>query len=225
MRRLHHFVLSPFCRKVRLVLGEKKLGFEPISEIPWERSRELVALNPSAQVPVMIEENGVVIADSNAIAEYLEEVHPEPPLMPALPAERAEVRRLVAFFDQLIFAEVTAPLLRERILKRFGWGCAEDAAPDPAAIRAALDALRKHLSYMGDLTEKRGWLAGALSLADFAAAAHLSCIDYLGDVDWDGAPRVRDWYARIKSRPCFRPLLVDHLPGVQPPRHYTNLDF
>lgn len=225
MRRLHHFELSPFCRKLRLVLGEKKLGFELVAERPWEKRAELLALNPLGQVPVMIEESGVVIADSNAIAEYLEEVHPQPPLLPSRPAERAEVRRLVAFCDQLLFTDVTAPLLRERILKRFGWTTANDPSPDTAAIRAALDALRLHLAYIGDLAEKRSWLAGTLSLADFAVAAHISCIDYLGDVDWDGAPQVREWYARIKSRPCFRPLLADHLPGVQPPRHYANLDF
>ena len=225
MRRLHHFVLSPFCRKVRLVLSEKKLGFDLVAERPWERRPEFIALNPLAQVPVLIEESGGVIADSNAIAEYLEEVHPQPPLLPPRAAERAEARRLVAFCDQMLFADVTAPLLRERILKRFGWAADSDPAPDPAAIRAALDALRKHMAYIGDLTEKRSWLAGTLSVADFAAAAHLSCIDYLGDVAWDAAPQLREWYARVKSRPCFRPLLTDHLPGVAPPRHYADLDF
>ena len=225
MRRLHHFVLSPFCRKVRLVLGEKKLSFELVAERPWERRPEFLALNPVGQVPVMIEESGVVISDSNAITEYFEEVHPQPPLLPPRPPERAEVRRLIAYCDQLIFTEVTAPLLRERVLKRFGWSHDSDPAPDTAAIRAALDALRKHMTYIGGLAEKRGWLAGSLSLADFAAAAHLSCVDYLGDIAWDAAPQVREWYARIKSRPCFRPLLADHLPGVPPPRHYANLDF
>lgn len=225
MRRLHHFVLSPFCRKLRLVLGEKKLGFELVAERPWEKRAELLALNPLGQVPVMIEESGVVITDSNAIAEYLEEVHPQPALLPLRPAERAEARRLIAFCDQLFFTDVAAPLLRERILKRFGWMAAGDPSPNTAAIRAALDALRTHLAYIGEIAERRGWLTGTLSLADFAAAAHISCIDYLGDIDWDGATQVREWYARIKSRPCFRPLLADHLPGVQPPRHYANLDF
>jgi glutathione S-transferase len=157
MRRLHHFVLSPFCRKARLVLGEKKLGFELVAERPWERRPEFLALNALAQVPVMIEESGVVIADSNAITEYLEEMHPQPALFPARPAERAEVRRLVAHCDQTIFNEVTAPLLRERVLKRFGWSFTSDPAPDPAAIRTALDALRKHFAYLGDLLERRGW--------------------------------------------------------------------
>jgi len=225
MRRLHHFVLSPFCRKVRLVLGEKKLGFELVAERPWERGAELLALNPLGQVPVMVEESGGIICDSTAIAEYVEEINREPPLLPARPPERAEARRLVAFADQLFFTEVTNVLLREKVLKRFGWSQSADTAPDIAAIRSSLEALRRHLAFIGDLAEKRGWLAGSLSLADFAVAAHLSCLDYLGDVAWESAPAVREWYARVKSRPCFRPLLTDHLPGMPPPRHYANLDF
>jgi glutathione S-transferase len=225
MRRLHHFVLSPFCRKVRLVLGEKKLTFDLVPERPWERRAEFLALNPVGQVPVMVEESGTVIADSGAIAEYFEEIHPEPSLLPARPPERAEVRRLIAFFDQLFFTKVSGVLLREKVLKRFGWSRDGATAPDIAAIRAALDGLRKDLAYVGDLAEKRGWLAGTLSLADFAAAAHISCVDYLGDIAWETAPAAREWYARVKSRPCFRPLLADHLPGMPPPRHYANLDF
>lgn len=225
MRRLHHFVLSPFCRKVRLVLGEKKLTFELVAERPWERRAEFLALNPLAQVPVMIEESGVVISDSTAITEYFEEVHSQPPLLPSRPAERAEVRRLVALADQLFFTEVSGPLIREKVLKRFGWAQAQDTSPDIAAIRSAVEALRRHLAFIGDLAEKRGWLAGSLSLADFAVAAHILCLDYLGDVAWENVPQVREWYARTKSRPCFRPLLTDHLPGMPPPRHYANLDF
>ena len=225
MRHLHHFVLSPFCRKVRLVLSEKKLTFDLVPERPWERRAELLALNPLGQVPVMVEESGVVIADSGAIAEYLEEIHPEPSLMPSRPAERAEVRRIAALFDQLFFTEVSGVLLREKILKRFGWGHDGSTSPDLALIRPALDKLRRYLAYAGELGEKRGWLAGPLSLADFAAAAHFSCIDYLGDIAWETVPEAREWYARVKSRPCFRPLLTDHLPGMPPPRHYANLDF
>jgi glutathione S-transferase len=206
-------------------LGEKKLGFELVPERPWERRPEFLAINPLGQVPVMIEESGVVIADSTAIAEYVEEINPQPPLMPARPAERAEVRRLIAFFDQLFFTEVSGVLLREKILKRFGWSHDGETSPDIAAMRMAFDAMRRHLAYVGDLGEKRGWLAGPLSLADFAAAAHISCLDYLGDIAWESAPAAREWYARVKSRPCFRPLLTDHLPGMPPPRHYANLDF
>ena len=63
------------------------------------------------------------------------------------------------------------------------------------------------------------------SLADIAAAAHLSTVDYLGDVPWTEHEEAKDWYARIKSRPSFRSLLEDNIPGVPPPKHYADLDF
>jgi len=74
--------------------------------------------------------------------------------------------------------------------------------------------------------ERRRWLAGEnFSLADITAAAHLSTLDYLGDVPWDNHEPAKEWYARIKSRPSFRPLLADHIPGAPPPKHYADLDF
>jgi glutathione S-transferase len=224
MRRLHNFQLSPFCRKVRLVLGEKKLGFESIDERPWEPRADLLPLDPSGQLPVLIEDGGFAVSDSQAIVEYLEEVHPEPALMPKRPAERAEVRRLAAWFDRFFFAEVSSVVVREKLLKRYRVG---GGSPEPSAqaLRASLEALRGHLDFVTKLSEQRDFLAGPRSLADFTAAAHLSCIDYFGDVPWDDYPRAREWYARLKSRPCFRPLLADHLPGFAPASEYANLDF
>ena len=98
--------------------------------------------------------------------------------------------------------------------------------PNSWALRAAFLNISYLLQYITYLTERRLWLAGSqMSLADLTAAAHLSCLDYLGDVPWDDHPEAKDWYARIKSRPSFRNLLTDHIPGLPPPKHYGNLDF
>jgi glutathione S-transferase len=98
--------------------------------------------------------------------------------------------------------------------------------PDSMAIRAGNTNIHGHMDYVAWLTEDRRWLAGdEFSLADIAAAAHFSCVDYLGDVPWDAHPRAKDWYARIKSRPSFRGILGDHIPGYPPPKHYADLDF
>ena len=79
---------------------------------------------------------------------------------------------------------------------------------------------------MDKLLESRSWLAGSfLTLADFTAAAHLSCLDYISDVDWNRSSNVKDWYAKIKSRPAFRSILADQVSGFPPPPHYTDLDF
>ncbi len=117
---------------------------------------------------------------------------------------------------------MTANLFVQKVHKKFlGLG-----QPDSRAIRAGLANIGTHLDYIAYLSERRQWPAGeGISLADIAAGAHLSAVDYIGDVPWDDYPVAKDWYARIKSRPSFRPLLGDHIPGIRPPKHYADLDF
>ncbi len=222
MTTLYHLPLSPYCRKVRLVLGEKELPFELKVEQVWERREEFEALNHAGTVPVLVEDDGLVVADSNAICEYLDEAYPERRLVGQTHQERAEVRRLVAWFDQKFGLQVTASLYGEKQLKRLlGQGPA-----DAAVLRAGYANLKLHMQYLGWLVETRKWLAGPnLSLADFAAAAHLSTLDFMNEVDWAKYEAVKEWYALIKSRPAFRPLLGDKVSGLLPPRHYQDLDF
>jgi glutathione S-transferase len=222
MRILYHLPLSPFSRKVRLALAEKRIPFELRVEKVWERREEFLAMNPAGTVPVLVEENGLAIADSYAICEYLDEAYPDISLFGRTLAERAEVRRLVAWFDTKFAEEVTRNLIWERHLKRaLGHG-----NPDGGAIRQGYANLKPHLDVIGWLAETRPWLAGQhLSLADFAAAAHLSTLDYANDIDWGYSEAAKEWYARVKSRPAFRPLLADRISGMAPPAHYADLDF
>ena len=227
MRTLYHQWLCPFSRKVRLALNEKRLEFQLRAEEVHHRREDFLALNPAAEVPVLVDEDGTVVVDSTVICEYLDERYAEPALLGPAPAEggvgvRAEARRLSQWFDLKFRAEVSANLVDEKIHKRArGLG-----QPNSAAIRAGFANLNHHLTYIAYLVERRNWLAGeAFTIADLAAAAHLSCIDYLGDVQWEDYPAVKEWYARVKSRPSFRPLLADHIPGTPPPRHYADLDF
>ena len=223
MRTLYHYPLCPFSRKVRLVLAEKKLEFDDQIERFWERREEFLTLSPGSDVPVLVEEGGTVLGDSNAICEYLDEVHREPPLLPAEAPARAEVRRLVGWFDRKFHDEVTRNLVDEKVTKRL---TTLKGAPDSRLIRAGFANIHQHLEYVTWLVDRRPWLAGTtFTLADVAAAAQISCIDYIGDVPWDRHPGAKDWYARVKSRPSFRLLLSDHLPGVPPPKHYADLDF
>lgn len=220
--RLYHLALSPYSRKVRLVLGEKGMPFSLQVEKVWERRTEFLAINPAGQVPVLVLDDGRAIADSAAISEYLDEIVPEPPLLGRDPVERAEVRRLCAWFDLKFDREVGRNLVYEKLMKRFMGG----GSPSADRIRAGQANIRYHLDYIGFLAERRNWLAGPRpSLADLTAAAHLSCLDYIGDVPWADHRDAKDWYARVKSRPCFRSLLQDRIPGTPPPRHYADLDF
>ena len=222
---LHHFPLDPASRQVRLALGEKRLPFAAEQGRYWERPASLVKMNPSGLTPVLVAANGrdnLVLCEARAILDHLEETYPEPPLLGRDAAERAEARRLLQWFDRKFDYEVGGFLLHEKMEKRLlGLG-----APDLAAMRAGREALRAHLVYVETLLAGREWLAGRrLSLADFAAAAHLSVIDYFGDVPWKDFPAVKTWYMKLKSRPCFRPLLADRWPGLAPAQHYDDLDF
>lgn len=222
MRVLYHQSLSPFCRKVRIALAEKKLEFELRPEPVWERRAEFLALNPAGDLPVLVESDGAVLADSQAIVEYLEETTPEPPLLCGTPLERAEARRLIAWFDVKFNAEVTDNLVGEKVMSRL----LRRGHPNSAAIRAGHANIRYHLEYVAFLMERRNWLAGdRLTLADITAAAHLSCVDYIGDVPWDGYEDAKTWYARVKSRPSFRAILADAIPGLPPVAAYADLDF
>lgn len=223
MRTLHHLWLSPFSRKVRLVLAEKKLDVDLVAEPVWERRPALLALNPAGEVPVLVEpEGGPVVCDSAAICEYLEETYPETPLLPGNAAARAEIRRLVAWFDGKFQCEVTDRLVGEKVLK----GLLRRGEPDSGAIRAGHVNLDHHLAYIDWLYARRNWLAGeVLTLADLAAAAHISALDYLGEVPWQRHGGAKEWYMRIKSRPSFRDLLADRDARFRPAPHYAELDF
>jgi len=222
MRTLYHLWLSPFSRAIRLILAEKGLPFELTVEKTWERRPAFLAMNPACEVPVLIEPDGTVLAGSYVIAEYLDEVYPERSLFGGDSVSRAEARRLAQWFDVKFNAEVTENLVGEKLMKRLSG----EGYPEATAIRVGLAEIHNHMAYISYLAERRRWLAGDhLSAADIAAAAHLSAVDYIGDVPWDDHPGAKDWFARIKSRPSFRPLLADRLPGIQPPAHYADLDF
>jgi glutathione S-transferase len=224
---LHHHPLDPASRRVRLVMAEKEIPFVLVLERPWEPRGEYLALNPAGEVPTLVIESErgeapIILSEASAICEYLDEVYSTPPLLSDRAEDRAEERRLTAWFERKMYAEVTAHLIEEKALKRMRGG----GEPDSARIHAAYHNIHGHLEYIGWLTEQRNWLAGdQLTFADLAAAAQLSVLDYMGDVPWEKHQTAKDWYARLKSRPSFRPLLGDHIAGLMPSKSYADLDF
>ena len=230
MQTLFHHPFCPHSRFIRLALGE--YGIEPrlVEEKVWDRREDFLVLNPAGTTPVLVEEGSPAVSGAATIAEFLDEsVGPqfiEGRLMPPEIGLRAEVRRLASWFNDKFFAEASGPLVNERFYKRHMRIEQGGGPPDTDAIRAARVNVRYHLAYIGWLVSTRDWLAGdSMSFADLAAAAHLSVVDYIGDVPWAENEAAKAWYARVKSRPSFRPLLADTVPGVPASATYADLDF
>lgn len=218
---LIHHPVSPFGRKVRVLMSEKKMLFILKEDLPWKPSDEVFKLNPAGESPIFLND-GNIISGHYAITEYLEEISTETPMIFGDALKKAEIRRLTDWFDSKFYREVYRNLVYEKVHKRFAQGL----APDSKILKIGLNNLNYHMEYMDWLLERRKNLADDnLSLADLTAAAHLSVIDYLGDVPWDDFRNVKLWYSRLKSRPCFKDILKDNIRGILPAKHYANLDF
>ncbi|HZG31525.1 glutathione S-transferase [Ensifer adhaerens] len=227
---LYHHTMSSASRFIRLVLAEYGLPVELTEEQPWEMRKEFIKFNPAGTLPVLVDDNMRALCGATVISEFLDEtsgiLKRDKRLLAEDPFQRAEIRRLTEWFLVKMEADVTKPLVRERIFKLQMPPTLGGGAPDSKILRMARGNIREHLKYVSWLAGSRTYLAGSrLSYADLAAAAALSELDYLGEITWADAPQARDWYQRIKSRPSFRPLLTERVRGVTPVSHYADLDF
>ncbi len=225
MRTLYHWPLDPQSRQARLAMGEKKLRVKLIPIDPWSVDEKFLGIAAEGLPPVLVEVipgGKITIAGARAICEYAEDHGGKQSLLPGNAGHRAEARRICSWFDGKFQDEVNAYILHERLEKTLTGG----GAPDPQTLREGREHLQFHLEYINWLLKDRDWLAGHdFSLADIAAGANISCLDYLGEIPWKNWPKVKEWYQKLKSKPSFRPLLKDHLPGLIPPRYYADLDF
>ena len=217
---VHHSIV-PQSKKIRLLMAEKKMLFVLKEEEPWNLSSEIANINPSGDLPVLIFD-GTVISGNYAITEYLEESNPQYKLLPEDAKNKAEVRRIMEWFDTKFYNEVYKYIVAEKIIKRFQY----KLAPNSKILKAGLNNLRFHMEYIDYLADKNNYLAGnTITMADLTAAAHLSILDYLGDIPWEEYKNAKTWYAKIKSRPSFKEILKDNIKGIAPSSNYTNLDF
>jgi glutathione S-transferase len=227
---LYHHPMSSASRFIRLVLGEYGFEYDLVDEQPWEARRDFLALNPAGTLPVYVDDSMRALCGATVISEYLDETHGalkrDRRLLAENSFQRAEIRRLVEWFLQKMEQDVTRHLVRERVYKLHMPANLGGGAPDSKLMRAARGNIRQHMKYLSWLAGSRAWLAGdRLSYADLAAAAAVSSLDYLGEIDWKEFPQAKDWYQRLKSRPSFRPILTDRVRSVTPASHYADLDF
>ncbi|HTJ58779.1 MAG TPA: glutathione S-transferase family protein [Devosiaceae bacterium] len=224
MPRILHHQLDPASRLVRLMFAEYGVPLELVEIKPWTREPQFLEINPASTVPVLFEPGEPPVIGCLAAIHAIEERYAPSVVMglfPAKPSDRAEMWRVLDWVLMKLNDEVTRYVLEEKIVKRDRQG-----TPDPAVLRVAKANLSEHLHYFNWVLATRHWLAGdTMTLADFALAAHLSSLDYLGDVNWESATEIRTWYARMKSRPAFRTLLNDRVTGMPAKQGYTDLDF
>ena len=230
MPTLFHHPMSSSSRFVRLILSEYGFPAELVEEQPWEKRREFLALNPAGTLPVYVDDSMRALCGPAVLMEFLDETHGvlkrDRRLFAEDPFQRAEIRRLTEWFLVKMEQDVTRPLVRERVYKLQMTAAQGGGAPDSKALRTARSNIRQHMKYLSWLAGSRPWLAGErLTYADLAAAASISVLDYLGEIDWTETPIAKEWYQRLKSRPSFRPLLAERVRGLTPVSHYADLDF
>ncbi len=229
MPALYSFALCPASRFIQLCLGELGVEYELIEKRPWEWDADFAALNPAGTLPVIVDMSKRPLCGSYAISEYLAEVapqleslRPQMALLDGDAAQKAEIRRLVDWFLIKFDKDSSALLLDEIMLK----GLSGRGEPDMDVLRTGRENLSYHLGYMTHLLAQNSWLAGeSISLADLAAAAQISCLDYIAHLKWQDIPEIKEWYSRIKSRPSFRAILALRVGGNPPPSYYTQFDF
>ncbi|MBA5724658.1 glutathione S-transferase family protein [Candidatus Liberibacter sp.] len=230
MSTLYHHPMSSNSRFIRLILSEYGLETDLVEEFPWEKRRNFLEFNPAGILPIYIDDSMQAICGSIVISEYLDDTHGitvrKHRLLAENPLQRSEIRRLTEWFMQKMEQDVTRPLIRERVYKLQMTVEQGGGPPDSKVLRIARNNIREHMKYITWLVKSRTWLAGDLmSYADFAAAAAISVLDYLGEIDWEHSPFIKEWYQRIKSRPSFRYLLSERVRGLAPVSYYTELDF
>ena len=223
MATLYHYPLCPFSRKIRLLLRERNIDPDLITEAFWQKRKEFIKTNPSGEVPVLIINNDK-ICGHYAITEFLEEEFDA--IFPENKKEKNECRRLIDWFDNKFYIEVLKIILHEKVERQFLSVKQGGGLPRLERIKVAIHNMNYHLNYIDNILNERYCLTGeSINTADFTAVAHISCLDYLGDIPWKKYPRVKDWYAKIKSRPSFRSLLTDQIMSIPPRGKYVSLDF
>jgi glutathione S-transferase len=187
---------SPYGRKVRIVLAEKKIDCELVLDSPWVEGNQVAALNPLGKIPVLVLDDESTLYDSRVIAEYLDTVAPNNRLIPASGRERISVKRWEALADGVLDAAVAAFLEAKR----------PDGERSPAWIERQRGKVDQALKAMSDDLGDQPWCHGSsLSLADIAVGCALGYVSFrLGDIRWrEQYSNLAQLYEKLMQRPAF----------------------
>jgi glutathione S-transferase len=217
MLKLYAFDRSPFGWKVRVVLAEKNVPYEMIAPENKNEDPAFARLNPFRKTPVLLLEDGRTIYESTIVNEYLEEVHPNPPMLPKDPYDRARVRILEDTFDQYLY-----PVIRDFVNSQF------DYQP-PVLLRRKADKVdhklleesrikvHEHLTRLEGELKGRTWFGGEIfSLADAALipslTGNLKLLGVLPDAKY---PMLGDWIGRVMKRPSYKASMPKVMPTIK----------
>lgn len=187
---------SPYVRKIRIVLAEKKIDCDLVLDSPWVEGNQVVAVNPLGKIPVLVLDDASTLYDSRVIAEYLDTVAPNSRLIPASGRERINVKRWEALADGILDAAVAAFLESKR----------SDGERSPAWIERQRAKVNQALKVMSDDLGELPWCHGnSFSLADIAVGCALGYVSFrLGDIPWsEQYPNLAQLYEKLMQRPAF----------------------
>ena len=220
MYTLHHYFLCPASRFVRVILEEKKIKFNLQIENYWNPQKSYLLMNPAGYFPILKYENNSPIVGSNVIMEYLDASYESNSLFND--KFNSEIRRLVFWFENIFKRDVIAPILFEKIYKRFE----ENKNPDSIVLRKSIENLKFHLNYFNILIGQSDWLVGdKISYADIYFSANMSVLDYIDELNFQNFDELKELYYRVKSRPSFKKILIDRIVGLNPGKNYQNFDY
>ncbi|HYE39787.1 MAG TPA: glutathione S-transferase N-terminal domain-containing protein [Ramlibacter sp.] len=195
---------SPYVRKVRVVMAEKKLDYQFIEEDVWSGDTSIMQSNPLGKVPCLVMEGGEALFDSRVIVEYLDTLSPVGKLIPAVGRERAEVKTWEALADGVMDALVLARLEKH-------WGGRQDGERSQAWIDRQMEKTHSSLKAMSQGLGDKPFCAGIyLSLADIAVGCALGYLDFrFKEIDWRAEyPNL----ARLKEKLLQRASFSETLP-------------
>lgn len=197
--KLFGFPLSPFVRKVALVLAEKGLDFDWEPSNPRTPSAEFTAASPFGKIPAFAD-GDYTLADSTAIVAYLEAANPTPALLPADPRARGQAVFLDEVMDTLL-VPAASPMVLNRFLKPVIFG----EPGDEGAALAAEAAIARPLAYLEGEAARNGCLAGAYGLGDIAFCSVVKTLEYTGwALDAATYPALAALYGQVQARPAWQ---------------------
>jgi len=217
MLKLYAFDRSPFGWKVRVVLAEKKIQYDMI--VPENKNEDpaFARLNPLRKTPVLVLDDGRSIYESTVISEYLEEVHPQPPMLPKDPYERARVRMIEDTFDQYVY-----PALRDFTNSQFDYQAPflhrkKADKVDHKLLEESRIRVHEHLQRLEGELKGRTWFGGEIfSLADAALVpaltGNLKVLGVLPDAKY---PNIGAWIGRVTARPAYKTAAPKEPPTIK----------